>query len=247
MRAVYSELKRNLLNGKFWVGFIILSLACWTIGQPYVTRLLEAGYSAEGMGWFSAYVYCTTNEKALLFIPLLAPLAANTGIESELRSRFSLFCCTRVGKKTYFRGKTAGTLLAGGCMVCMSMLAVFGILFLRLRGSMDLEISRLSMLFLLIQSLLRGFFHGAFWALTGSLAAVVSKNPYLNYAAPIDLYYVLTFFQQRYYSTAFFLSPRYWAAPVQFGDGVCIGILCGLTAAASGLLLAASERRFAYA
>lgn len=56
-------------------------------------------------------------------------------------------------------------------------------------------------------SFLRLFLNGAFWALVGGLAAVITKNRYMSYAVPFILYYVLTVFQERYYQKAFFMNP----------------------------------------
>ena len=88
-----------------------------------------------------------------------------------------------------------------------------------------------------------GFLNGAFWALAGSAAAVLTRNHYLGYAVPFILYYVLTVFQERYYDKYYILSPRQWAYPSYFGAGVCVGMLIFLIAAAALLLMKLTERR----
>ena len=82
----------------------------------------------------------------------------------------------------------------------------------------------------LIPAFLCGFLNGAFWALAGSAAAVLTRNHYLGYAVPFILYYVLTVFQERYYAKLYALSPRQWAYPSYFGAGFCAGILILLIA-----------------
>lgn len=185
-----------------------------------------------------------------MFIPIAAPFAAGGNAELELRSRFSLFYCSRTGKKSYIWGKTFGAAVSGGLMVCLAMLLVLGatVLWVRKVPLMEgAEVHVSKMVLAMILSLIRGFLNGAFWAVAGSLSAVITRNRYLAYAVPFILYYVLTIFQERYYQKLFFLSPRYWAAPVYYSNFFCIGILLVCTLAAAFLLMWAMKRRLDHA
>lgn len=96
-------------------------------------------------------------------------------------------------------------------------------------------------------SFLRLFLNGAFWALVGGSAAVITKNRYMSYAVPFILYYVLTVFQERYYQKVFFLSPRYWATPVYYNDSFCISVLAVGTFLTALIFMREIERRLRYA
>lgn len=96
-------------------------------------------------------------------------------------------------------------------------------------------------------SFLRGFLNGALWAMTGGFAAVVARNGYMAYAVPFILYYVMSVFQERYYRALFFLSPRYWMAPIYYNDLFCILVLFTICVLASLLFMWALKRRLDHA
>lgn len=95
-------------------------------------------------------------------------------------------------------------------------------------------------------SFLCGFLNGALWSLVGGFSAVVTRNRYLAYAVPFILYYVLSVFQERYYQSLFFLSPRYWAVPVYYSPVFCIVMLLSLCILVCFLFMKAVKRRLAY-
>lgn len=251
MRHVMAEeLRNSIWNLRFLCGVALIVLTAIFAGNPYVKHLLSTGSSLEGPGWFSAYYYSITAANALLFIPIAAPFAAGGCAEAELRSRFALFAYIRSGKKPYCIGKITGLILSGGLMSCLALAILLAIMCVRLgKVPMDAEAAPVltSIISTLVFSFLRGFLNGALWALVGSLAAVVTRNRYLAYAAPFILYYVLTVFQERYYRKLFFFSPRYWAAPLHYGNLFCIAILFVMCVLASTLLVIALKRRLSYA
>lgn len=245
-----SEFKSSVCNLRFMCGVLLIFIAALIIGHPYAKQLLDTGYSAEGIGWLSAYTYCVTAGNTLLFIPIAAPLAAGGNAELELRTRFSLFYCSRTGKKPYLFGKIIGAAISGGLMVVIAMLLLLGVCFLQVRAipaAQGQGTDAAGILLSIILSLLRGFLNGALWALVGSLSAVVTRNRYMAYAVPFIFYYVLSVFQERYYQKLFFLSPRYWAAPGHYGNLFCIGILLACSLIAAFLFMWTGKRRLAHA
>lgn len=241
-----SEFKSSVCNLRFICGVLLIFISALIIGQPYAKHLLETGYSPEGIGWLSAYTYCVTAGNALLFIPIAAPLGAGQNAELELRTRFSLFYCSRTGKKPYLFGKVMGAAISGGLMAVISMVLLLAVCFLEVRNMPAAQghgTGAAGILLSIILSLLRGFLNGALWGLAGSLSAVVTRNRYMAYAVPFIFYYVLTVFQERYYQTLFFLSPRYWAAPGHYGNLLCIGILLACSVIAAFLFMWTGKRR----
>ena len=236
-------LKKVFVNFKLYIGILILFIFTIIIGYPYIEQLLTTGYSAEGLGWETAYIYCITNEKILLFVPVVSPMIAADNLSVELKSRFSLFCCCRIGKKRYIANSILENLLSGGFTVTFSMIFVYIFLYFRLNENVEPMVDTIPILSTLLLSLLRGFLNGALWACVGSCAAVITRNKHLAYATPFVIYYILYIFQERYYSNMSFLNPRYWAAPIYYNDFFCIAVLLLLTMSVGGLLWRVTKGR----
>lgn len=242
------EVKKAVINRNFWIGAVALTIAFFVSGQPYMETILRTGCSVEGIGWIEVFQYCTENEKGQLFVPLCAPFAAGIFAEAELKSRYALFVCSRIGRKNYYVKKIAEAALPGGMMVCASQLFLLGVSYARFHeitsyaGTAD---RRVIFLFLMA-GLFRGFLNGAFWALLGSFFAVITKSVYMAYSVPFVLYYVLTVFQQRYYQGLYFLSPRHWAVPDHYSNGFCMLMLTVLLTFVGIGFFMAVRRRLGY-
>lgn len=240
-----NEIKRIGVNPFFWMGFVLLAILFLASGAPYTGTMIKTQYCAEGMGWVEAFRYCTTNENGLLFLPVCVPIAAGACAETELRTRYAWFYCSRTGKKLYYIKKVLESAFSGGLMVCAAEVSVLLVVYTGLKEipSYTEAVPAGAVAGMIFFSLVRGFLNGAFWSLVGSVSAVLTRNKYLAYAMPFVLYDVLTLFQSRYYQELYFLSPRYWAAPVHYGNGFCIAVLSGsCIVSASGLMLSVKRR-----
>lgn len=248
--VIATELKSSVWNLRFIFGILLIVVSSLIAAQAPVQSLIQSGTSAEGAGWYVAFQYCTTGVSALLFIPIAVTFAAGCEAQEELRTRFALFSCSRVGWKPYLLGKTAGAIISGGLMVCIGMVIILAVVIPwagHIPAVQGHEATAGSMAVDLVLALFRGFLNGALWSLVGSLAAVVTRNRYMAYAVPFIVYYVLTVFQERYYRKLFFLSPRYWASPSYYSNAFCIGILLVLCILTGLLLMGAVKRRLEYA
>lgn len=249
MRHVMAvEIKNDIWNLRFLCGVLVIFAAAMITGRPHIQYLIESGGSAEGPGWFAAYLYCSNAFQTLLFIPIAATFAAGGNAESELRSRFALFYCIRSGRKEYLIGKAAGLIVSGGLMVCLAFGMVLLVVGVRVGNLPMIGENVINPAIFVADTgirLLCSFLNGALWALVGGFAAVVTRNRYLAYAVPFILYYVLTVFQERYYQSMFFLSPRYWAAPIYYCPLFCIALLSVLCILVSVLFMKAVKRRLA--
>ena len=100
-KVLFAEAKYSVLNIQFLCGSVFMMAVFLIAGTPYVSQIISDGYSIEGIGWISAYVYSVTAESSLLFVPIAAAFAAGSGIEDEMKSRYVLFSCIRVKKRNY--------------------------------------------------------------------------------------------------------------------------------------------------
>ena len=241
---IRTEIRASVFQLRFLTGMILLVMVFLAEAFPYRAWLVESGGSLEGPPWIAVFLYSISSDTALLFLPLTVPLAAAGKAQEELKSRYVLFLTARAGKKRYLAGKIYGAALSGGAMVIAAMVILIAILIPWCADIPDLSAPMaIQSVKILFPGMVCGFLNGAFWALAGSAAAVITRNSYLGYALPFILYYVLTVFQERYYRNLFFLSPRQWAYPSRYGAGVCAGILLVLGAAAALLLGKVMERR----
>lgn len=243
---VSEELKNDIFNLRMVVGIVLIVVVSLISTTDMFQKLIDLGNSPEGPGWYVAYRYCIYAFNTLLIIPIAVPLAAGENTEAELRSRFSLFSYIRAGKKPYLISKTLGLILSGGLMVLGSMviMMIFSIVGFRNIQPLDLRTINMSEIYIwLISTFPIGFLNGAFWALIGGLAAVITKNKHMAYTVPFILYYVLTVFQERYYRKLFYLSPRYWVDSYIYGELPCVLILLVLTIFVSILFMKAVKRR----
>lgn len=241
---IRTEIRASVFQLRFLTGTILLVMIFLAKAFPYRAWLVESGGSLEGTPWIAVFLYSISSDTALLFLPLTVPLAAAGKAQEELKSRYVLFLTARAGKKRYLAGKIYGAALSGGTMVIAAMVILIAILIPWCADIPDLSAPMaMQSVKILFPGMVCGFLNGAFWALAGSAAAVITRNSYLGYALPFILYYVLTVFQERYYRNLFFLSPRQWAYPSRYGAGVCAGILLVLGAAAALLLGKVMERR----
>ena len=241
---IRTEIRASVFQLRFLTGTILLVMIFLAKAFPYRAWLVESGGSLEGTPWIVVFLYSISSDTALLFLPLTVPLAAAGKAQEELKSRYVLFLTARAGKKRYLAGKIYGAALSGGTMVIAAMVILIAIMIPWCADIPDLSAPMaMQSVKILFPGMVCGFLNGAFWALAGSAAAVITRNSYLGYALPFILYYVLTVFQERYYRNLFFLSPRQWAYPSRYGAGVCAGILLVLGAAAALLLGKVMERR----
>lgn len=245
-RIIKIEFKDGILNGRFWAAVLLLLGGAVAAGQPFIRQLYEMGSAAGENVWYEVYTYCISAENWLLLVPLAAGFAEGGKTEAELRYRYSMFYMNRVGRKRYLTGKIFYSVFAGGFVVSVVCAVLPFVMFFWMKtffpGMNGGEIS-FSVAIGMVISIVRMFFNGAFWAMVGSMISVIARNRYLTYAVPFILYYVLTSFQERYYSNLFFMSPRFWAAPVYYGNLFCVGILVLLNAAAGIMLIIAIRRR----
>lgn len=173
-----NEIKRIGTNALFWVGIVLLAMLFLASGAPYIETLLRTQYCAEGIGWVEGFRYCTTNEDGLLFLSICVPIAAGACAETELRTRYALFYCSRTGKKQYYMKKVLESALPGGLMVCVAeMLVLLGV-YIGLQNitSYTEKIQTGEIVGMILLSLVRGFLNGFFWAGVGSMAPVYYGN-----------------------------------------------------------------------
>lgn len=97
-----TELKYDFGNRRFYISVLALCAVLLIVALPYRNHLIAFGGSTEGEAWLCTFTYAITSEKALLFFPLLVPLATAADIQEELHSRYAWFLINRIGKKKLY-------------------------------------------------------------------------------------------------------------------------------------------------
>ena len=111
-----TELKYDFGNRRFYISVLALCAVLLIVALPYRNHLIAFGGSTEGKAWLCIFTYAITSEKALLFFPLLVPLATAADIQEELHSRYAWFLINRIGKSNYIWLKSFGVEFTGGAI-----------------------------------------------------------------------------------------------------------------------------------
>lgn len=244
-KTVYPDIKNSICNWRLPVGSLVLFITALLSAKEQTGRILETGFS-EIPGWLAAFCFFADHPNTLMMVAIVTPFVFGADAEEDFKSRFVLFTCSRAGRRKYYLGKILGLILSGGftvwgMMVLLLLTSCAGfsqITWLNESGQGMLVFYGQFLFYLLC-----GFFNGALWALLGSFAALVSRSIYTAYAFPFVFYYVLTVFQERYYRSAFILSPRYWGTPFSgLGAGNLVVLLILILAVSTGLVLVLKNR-----
>ena len=132
MRNVLAtDIKNNIRSIRFILGIFLIVSATLMSEHEMLQKIINAGGSAEGPGWFVAYTYCMNSVNMLLFVPIAVAFAGGENTEAELHSRFFLFSYIRSGRKQYLVGKAAGLLVSGGLTAFLAMVFLLVICILR--------------------------------------------------------------------------------------------------------------------
>ena len=173
MRNVLAtDIKNNIRSIRFILGIFLIVSATLMSEHEMLQKIINAGGSAEGPGWFVAYTYCMNSVNMLLFVPIAVAFAGGENTEAELHSRFFLFSYIRSGRKQYLVGKAAGLLVSGGLTAFLAMVFLLVICILRFGQYPSLIDGNYEMAVLVGRtavSFLRLFLNGAFWALIGDM------------------------------------------------------------------------------
>ena len=168
MRNVLAtDIKNNIRSIRFILGIFLIVSATLMSEHEMLQKIINAGGSAEGPGWFVAYTYCMNSVNMLLFVPIAVAFAGGENTEAELHSRFFLFSYIRSGRKQYLVGKAAGLLVSGGLTAFLAMVFLLVICILRFGQYPSLIDGNYEMAVLVGRtavSFLRLFLNGAFWA-----------------------------------------------------------------------------------
>ena len=71
MRNVLAtDIKNNIRSIRFILGIFLIVSATLMSEHEMLQKIINAGGSAEGPGWFVAYTYCMNSVNMLLFVPI---------------------------------------------------------------------------------------------------------------------------------------------------------------------------------
>lgn len=90
MRNVLATDIKTIFEAFALFGDFLIVSATLMSEHEMLQKIINAGGSAEGPGWFVAYTYCMNSVNMLLFVPIAVAFAGGENTEAELHSRF--FC-----------------------------------------------------------------------------------------------------------------------------------------------------------
>ncbi|MCL2112258.1 MAG: hypothetical protein FWH32_08480 [Clostridiales bacterium] len=149
----------------------------------------------------------------LLALPVLCTIPYADSFVEDFQSRFLRQYLPLAGRRRYLFSKAAIVALAGGLAVFTGHAIVLGIC-MALFPPMGIETGMYVFTYeeyAIAMSLV--VLSAMAWALVGGIAGAALKNKYMVYVIPFIVYYVLGFFQGRYFRSAYIFSPREWIRP----------------------------------
>ena len=83
MRNVLAtDIKNNIRSIRFILGIFLIVSATLMSEHEMLQKIINAGGSAEGPGWFVAYTYCMNSVNMLLFVPIAVAFAQSSGLSN---------------------------------------------------------------------------------------------------------------------------------------------------------------------
>ena len=99
--------KNNIRSIRFILGYFLIVSATLMSEHEMLQKIINAGGSAEGPGWFVAYTYCMNSVNMLLFVPIAVAFAGGENTEAELHSSFFSVQLYPFREKTVSRRKSS--------------------------------------------------------------------------------------------------------------------------------------------
>lgn len=242
MLVLKTDLKQGFLSVRFVgsVAFLVLIGVFAALGEMSdIKEYIEMLGFSEGInqGGFLMIQRTIQAELYLLAIPLLSPLAFGNAFYEEYESRFLLMSMSRSNICKYICAKITATILTAGMAVMLSQVVIVAIclfmvfpdkeIFLQAAGRL------LKNIFTVLGICSLGALSGSFWALVGGISATLMKSQTMAYTAPFVLFYIFSEFQNRYYRTVYWLSPKEWVCSVHLPEFMKYGIFTAVIAAAA--------------
>ena len=217
MKVFITELKRALSSLGFWVGMTGSVIAGFWGGFEFM-KIAKGSMETFGEISVQAAYNAMYSNLFMMVIPILCTLPFATSFVDELNSRFIRGYLPRAGRKRYLISKSAATALSGGISVfggLIILLLIYTILFppsgVEQAGAMLDEYGFTYAIY--FKCALLVLLGGCLWSLVGGIWAAATRNPYMAYACPFIIYYVLSSFQQRYFKAYYILNPQEWIMP----------------------------------
>lgn len=237
MRVLLTELKRAVLSYGFLAAVAGSVIVVFLSGSAFLEQMQVSGNSM-GEAFFQISYNAVNSELFLLVIPILCTLPFSASFMEELQSRFLREYLPRAGRRNYLVSKLTATAVSGGLALFLGLtivLAGYAILFPPIgleqadivgEYAFNAQTYYISVLFVSLA--------GCLWSAVGGFAAAATRNRYMAYACPFILYYVLSVFQERYFTDYYIFSPREWIYPEHIGVGsIWPPLICAFIALAA--------------
>ena len=188
--------------------------------------LLESGFHYNLIG------KALSSDGMTMAIPILAVIPYAASVVDDTKSGFIKEYLPRTSRNGYLLGKIAACVLSGGLVFVCGILAaciVAALVFTPMEGAAGISAGVSPGIVELFLKGLLFFCSGAFWSMTGMVAAVWSGSKYTAAASPFVLYYVLIILHERYFGDMHLLYPREWTEPTEYwmygGLGVVLFVM----------------------
>ena len=231
-KTIYAALRRALSGKAFLAGIVgvfLLLLGCSI--QDIVLAARMEGLLEEGFH-YAVIQNALSSDGMTMALPILAVVPYAVSVVDDVRSGFIKEYLPRATRNGYLMGKIAACLLSGGLVFVCGILAaciVAALVFTPMESAAGVSAEVSSSIGELFLKGLLFFCSGAFWSMTGMVAAVWTGSKYTAYASPFVIYYVLIILHERYLGSMHVLYPKEWTAPSEYWMYGEMGVILFMT------------------
>ena len=207
---------------------------------------------ALAVGFHGQLVYdALSSDTALLALPILCTLPFSAMYIEDIKTGFIKLYISRSSRRGYVLGKLAGSLLSGGLVPVLGMLAAYAVstlVFMPVEAPPAEDAEAVTYFWDILSACGRFFLSGGFWAFLGMALSSQMESRYIAYASPFVFYYLLVIIQERYFPFLYVINPKGWLFPGEewvYGAWSSAAIVLELIAITAILFAAAVKRRIA--
>lgn len=206
MKILWQEFKRNFINRWFYITILLTVAALW-LGLGTESYWLLHGAEMD-LGWLLDTTF--TSSSHALSLPILASLPGAAAVWKEINSGTVRNILFRIGMRWYILTRVMNLLVITVLAQCVG--SFFFLLLIGLcTGGWVIPFHYISARLL----------STVFFALLGSLGALLTKDTTCSYAVPVAIGFALSMLCSRFLPEAEWLDPVCWL----YGDPSMMGML----------------------
>ena len=228
-RMFLAEFRRGFRSGGLYLGAVLLATMTLIGTTDIIGTLREYRILQEEVRCISFLYQVTYSDIFCYLIPIVCTLAMSASYQEDLQSGIYKYILVRTSVKSYKWSKVLNCAIYGILtaflaliLICIGSVVIFPV------NHEEMEILHkltAKYYFSIILRVVLIFLNSSFYAVFGALAAAITKNRYMAYAAPFIFNYVISMLASAYLYGYPVLNPKEWLANTMIRSATCLKIM----------------------